>query len=161
MLEFPAGPGQDADPKMNLFHKTPGNAGPVTLTDKEAVAAILYLVVTADGNIAPEEEALVIAASNRMKLLRKQSIDEFNGMVEKVREAIKGSGRDAVLAAGVKGLPAGLRETVYALAADVVFADGVVLAEENDFLRKVQEALEVPDDLATKVLEVMRIKNSG
>jgi len=146
---------------MSLFHKTPENAGPVSFTDKEAVVAILYLVVTADGNIAPEEEALVIAASNRMKLLRKQTIDEFNDAVDKVRVAIEASGREAVFPAAVKGLPADLKETAYALAADIVLADGAVDAEEIDFLRKVQEALEVSDDLATKVLEVMRIKNSG
>ena len=61
----------------------------------------------------------------------------------------------------MKGLPADLGGTVYALAADIAFADGTILAAENDFLRKMQEALEVPDDLATKVLKVMRIKNSG
>ena len=146
---------------MSLFHKTDENAAPVTFADKEAVLAILFLVVTVDSKIAPEEEEVVIAASNRMKLLRDQSIDAFNAMVWKVREAIDSSGRDAVFAAGVKGVPADLRETVYALAADVVFADGTAQPEENDFLRKVQEALEVPDALATKVVEVMRLKNCG
>ncbi len=146
---------------MSLFHKTHENAGPVTFTDKEAVVAILFLVVTADGSIAPEEEELVIAASNRMKLLCDQSIMEFNDAVQKIRDAIDASGRDVVFEAGVKVLPAELRDTVYALAADVVFADGSACPEENECLRKVQEAMGVPDDLATKVVEVMRIKNKG
>jgi len=146
---------------MSLFHKTEENAGPVTFTDKEAVVALLFLVVTADGGIAPEEEELVIAASNRMKLLRSQSIGEFNDAVQKIRDAIDAKGREEVFAAGVKGLPADLRETVYALAADVAFAEGAATPEENEFLRKVQEALELPDDLATKVVEVRRIKNRG
>jgi uncharacterized tellurite resistance protein B-like protein len=146
---------------MSLFHKTEENAGPVTFTDKESVVALLFLTVTADGSIAPEEEELVIAASNRMKLLRDQGIHEFNAIVQKVRDAIDAKGRAEVFAASVKGLPPDLRETVYALSGDIVFAEGTALPEETIFLREMQEALEVSDDLATKVLEVMRIKNRG
>jgi len=146
---------------MSLFHKTQENAGPVVFTDKEAVLALLFLVVTADGNIAPEEEELVIATSNRMKLLRDQGVHEFNNSVQKVRDAIDAKGRAEVFGAGVKGLPPELRETVYALAGDIVFAEGTALPEETSFLRELQEALQIQDDLATKVLEVMRIKNRG
>jgi len=146
---------------MSLFHKTHENAGPVTFSDKEAVVALLFLVVTADGTIAPEEEELVVAASNRMTLLRAQTIGQFNDTVQKVRDAIDATGREVVFQAGVKGLPLELRETVYALAADIVFADPAGSPEERVFLRKVQESLEVSDDLATKVVEVMRIKNRG
>jgi uncharacterized tellurite resistance protein B-like protein len=142
---------------MSLFHKAEENA----FTAKEAVVALLFLAVTADGNIAPEEEELVIAASNRMKLLRDETIDEFNAIVYKVRETVEAKGREAVFAAGVKGLPPELRETVYALAGDIVYADGMAAPEEGVFLRELQEALDVADDFATKVLEVMRIKNRG
>ena len=147
--------------KMSLFHKSHEPAGPIAFTDKEAVLAIWFLVVTADGTIAPEEEELVIAASDRMQLLRKQTIDQFNDMVEKIRDAVDKTSRDAVFAAAVQAIPADLREPVYALAADIVFADGAISPEENDCLRKIQEALEIPDALATKVVEVMRMKNSG
>ncbi len=146
---------------MSLFHKSPENAGPVSFTDKEAVVALLFLVVTADGSIAPEEEELVIAASNRMKLLRNQSIDQFNDTVDRVREAIDRGGRDAVFAAGVRGLPPELGGTVYALAVDVAYAEGTACPPEVECLRKMQEALGISDDLATKVIEVMRIKNAG
>jgi len=149
---------------MSLFHhetKTEGASGPVTFTDKEAVVALLFLVVTADGDIAPCEEELVIAASNRMKLLRAQSIDAFNQAVYKVRDAIDAQGRDEAFAAAVKGLPAELGQTVYALATDVAFAEGEAQQQENDCLRTLQESLSISDDLATKIIEVMRIKNCG
>jgi len=164
MLEFLRSLGQGAgEPNgdMSLFHSTTENAGPVTLTDKESVVALLFLVVTADGNIAPEEEELVIAASNRMKLLRVLAIPEFNAIVLKVRDGIDTKGRAEVFAAALKGLPADLGETVYALAGDIVSADGTVEAAEISFLREIQEALGISDELATKVLEVMRIKNRG
>jgi uncharacterized tellurite resistance protein B-like protein len=146
---------------MSFFNKSHENAGPLTFTGEESVVALLFLVVTADGSIAPEEEELVIATSNRMQLLRKLSIDDFNDVVQKVRDAIDGSGRDAVFGEAVKGMPGDLKETVFALAADVVFADAQCKTEEIEYLRKVQEALGVPDELATKVVEVMRLKNRG
>lgn len=131
------------------------------MTDKESVIGLLFLVVTADGSIAPCEEELVISASNRMKLLKDQTIADFNAAVQKVRDAIDAKGRAEVFAAAVTGLPADLRETVYALAADIVWADGSCAPEEVSFLREIQEHLGISDDLATKVLEVMRIKNRG
>jgi hypothetical protein len=146
---------------MSLFHPTPANAAPLTFTDKEAVVALLFLTVTADGEIAREEEELVVAASNRMKLLRDQSIPAFNATVQTVRDAIDSHGRDRVLSAGVKALPVELTATVYTLATDIVFADGIGRQDELSFLRQMQEALSVADDLATKVIEVMRIKNRG
>jgi len=146
---------------MSLFHKTEDKADSLTFDPRESVVALLFLCVTADGNIAPEEEELVIAASNRMKLLRGQAIPEFNATVYKVRDAIDSKGRDEVFTAAVKGLPPDLRETVYALAGDIVFADGCAQPAEVACLRALQEALAISDDLATKVLEVMRIKNRG
>jgi tellurite resistance protein len=155
------GGGRNTQPigTMSLFHKAEENSAP--FSEKESVVALLFLTVTADGTIAPCEEELVIAASNRMKLLKDLAIPEFNSAVQKVRDAIDAKGRPEAFAAGVRGIPADLKETVYALAADIVFADGVGQAEELSFLREMQEALGVPDDLATKVVEVVRIKNRG
>jgi uncharacterized tellurite resistance protein B-like protein len=146
---------------MSLFHHTTESAGPLTLNDKESVVALLFLVVTADGNIAPCEEELVIAASNRMKLLREMAIPEFNAIVHKIRDAIDAKGRSEVFTAAVKGLPVDLGQTVYALAADIIWADGTTQPAEITCLRELQEAVSVPDDLATKILEVMQIKNRG
>ena len=81
--------------------------------------------------------------------------------MQNIRDAIDAKSRPAVFSAAVKGLPSDLRDTVYALAADIVFADGRTEAEELTFLREIQTALEIPDDLATKVIEVVRIKNKG
>jgi uncharacterized tellurite resistance protein B-like protein len=141
---------------MNLFHHSEE-----PFPAEESVIAILFLAVTADGSIAPEEEELVIASSNRMRLLRDQGINGFNRSVDNVRKTIESAGRDATFARAIAGLPAELRETVYALCADVVYAQGNATPEETAFLRQFQEAAHIPDDLATKVIEVMRLKNCG
>jgi tellurite resistance protein len=146
---------------MSLFQKSEEPGAPIAFTPQEAVITLLFLVVTVDGSIAPEEEELVVATSNRMKLLRKLDIDDFNDAVQKVRDAIDAGGRDAVFSAATKSAPPDLAGTVYALAADVAFAEGSTTPEENDFLRKVQEGLGISDDLASKIVEVMRLKNLG
>jgi len=146
---------------MSIFHKSHETAGPLAFNDKEAALAIWFLVVTADGVIAPQEEELVIAASNRMQLFRNLHNDDFNDMVAKIRNAIDQGGRDPVFATAVKALPTDLRQPIYALAADLVFADAAVRPDEVDCLRNFQEALEIPDALATQIIEVMRLKNSG
>jgi len=145
---------------MSLFHPS-HETEPASLTDKEAVLALLFLMVTADGVIVPTEEELVIAASNRMKLLREQSIADFNASVARVRGAIEHSGREAVFKAAVAAVPAELNQALYALAGDIAFADGKGQPAELGFLRDLQEALHISDDLATKVLEVMKIKNGS
>jgi tellurite resistance protein len=143
---------------MSLFHKTQETPA---LSAGEAVIAILFLTVTADGNIAPAEEELVIAASNRMQLLRALTIADFNAAVQRIRDAIDASGREAVFAAAVKGAPVDLSATIYALAADIVYAAGGSDPAEVEFLAKIQSSLAIPAELTAKIIEVMQIKNCG
>ena len=103
----------------------------------------------------------MIAASNRMKLLRKLTVADFNAVVHRVRDRIDAQGRDEVFAAGAVKVPGDLKPTVYALAADIIFCDGSAEPSESEYLRKVQEAMSVTDELATRIIEVLRIKNCG
>ncbi|HML25844.1 MAG TPA: hypothetical protein PKC27_04000 [Methanomethylovorans sp.] len=58
-------------------------------------------------------------------------------------------------------LQADLRETAFAVAADLTLADGVLAKGEKAILTKIQESLEVPEDKAVTIIEVMLIKNRG
>ncbi len=58
-------------------------------------------------------------------------------------------------------LQADLRETAFAVAADLTLADGVLAKGEKDILTKIQESLDVPEDKAANIIEVMLIKNRG
>jgi len=141
---------------MSLFHESQDH-----FTPEEAVIALLFLAVTADGSIAPEEEELVIAASNRMELLKNHGIPEFNQAVDKVRAAIDAAGRELTFRNALSAVPTQIAGTIYALCADIVYANASATPEENAYLRQLQETLNISDDLATKVIEVMLLKNSG
>jgi uncharacterized tellurite resistance protein B-like protein len=148
---------------MGLFDKLLGGQGSenITFTKQESVAGVLFLTVAADGNISDEERELFIGTSNRMKLLRSQNADEFNAMIAKIRGVLDKRGFDDTLAMAACAVPAELRETTFALCADLVFADGSVESQEMAFLEAVQHALEIPDALALKVAEILQIKNRG
>lgn len=96
-----------------------------------------------------------------MQLFKAQSGDEFSQMLDKLMGLIKKQGAPFVLEKAVQGMPVELQETVFALAADMVFADGSVEDEERDLLENLQAKLTIPDDLAIKIIEVLQIKNRG
>ncbi|MGD9779005.1 hypothetical protein [Methanomethylovorans sp.] len=58
-------------------------------------------------------------------------------------------------------LEADFREMVFTATADLTLADGVLAKGEKDILAKIQEFLEVPEDKAVTIIEVMLIKNRG
>ncbi|PZO47941.1 MAG: Tellurite resistance protein TerB, partial [Phormidesmis priestleyi] len=49
----------------------------------------------------------------------------------------------------------------FALAVDLVFADGTVSVEEKAFIDDLRKILAIPDEMALKIVEVMTIKNQG
>lgn len=148
---------------MGLFDKLLGGQGSegVVLDTREAFAAVMLVTVAADGHISSEESDTVINVSNRMALFKNQTSNDFNQMMSKLLGLLKKHGPEALLQKAFSSLPKDLRETAFAVAADLVFADGSVEDDEKELLETIQRALAVPDDLALRILEVLMIKNRG
>jgi len=146
---------------MGLFDKILGGGESGPYSKQEAITGVLLAVVAADGEISPEEVNGLIGAVARMKLFRGLSQEQFTSQIRKLQKDLQKQGADAVLVKVAAALPAELKEMAFALAADLVFADGTVEAEEKALLEKIQKAMGVTDSLALKVVEVMQIKNRG
>lgn len=148
---------------MGILDKILGGQGSdtTTLDKQEAFAAILLMTVSIDGDISDEEVESVIAISNRMQLLRNQTAGEFNSMIRKLRGLLQKHGASWLLAKAAERLPVELRQTAFAISADLVFADGTVEPGEKKLLESIQVAMGIPDDLALKIVEVLQIKNRG
>ncbi len=148
---------------MGLFDKILGGQGSegVAFDSQESFAAVMLVTVAADGHISDEEADTVINVSNRMALFKNQPADEFNNMMRKLIGLLKKHGPDSLLEKAFAGLPKELRETAFAVSADLVFADGSVEEDEKVLLEKIQQAMAVPDDLALRIIEVLMIKNRG
>jgi hypothetical protein len=54
-----------------------------------------------------------------------------------------------------------MRESVFAVATDLILVDGVVSLEEKEFLNDLYQALNLDSEVATQIVEVMLIKNRG
>jgi|CXWL01.1.fsa_nt_gi uncharacterized tellurite resistance protein B-like protein len=148
---------------MGLFDKLLGGQSSenATLTKQEAVAAVLLITVAADGNISSEEVESVIAISNRMQLLRSQTADQFNEMMRKLIGILQKQGYEFLLNKATEAMPADLKQTAFAVAADLMFADGFIEEKEKTVIEAIQRAMQIPDDLALKIVEVLQIKNRG
>ena len=54
-----------------------------------------------------------------------------------------------------------LKETAFAIAVDIALADGYLDPSEQECLEDLFLGLEVSEELATKIIEVIMIKNRG
>jgi len=74
---------------------------------------------------------------------------------------VAGKGRGEVIKEAASNLNSRLSETAYALAVQVVTADGRVVSSEHRFLSEIRRALGVPGPLAGKINAVAAILNRG
>ncbi len=148
---------------MGLFDKISSSRqqNQTTLGPAEAFAAIALLAVGADGYAADSEVQSLITTLSRMQLFRSYPDDVMRKMFDRLLSTLQRQGADTLLGAAIVSLPYELRETAFAVTTDIVLADGDVTAEEEDFLNQLYRALEISEEIAVKVIDVMLIKNRG
>jgi len=131
----------------------------LTLSQSEAIVTVLVGAVTVDGVLRAEEARRLndVLATSRWMLgigtgaaarAAKQGLD-----------LIASHGLPAVLNASTDAIPPDLRATTFALAVDLVLADGRLGTRENTFIDDLQTALQIEGELARKILDVLLIKN--
>ena len=149
---------------MGIFEKVMHERHPisesVTLTPREAFAAIVVGAFNADGRVAPEEGLRVNEIFNSTKLFRQPSAEPAKAVLDRVVELFGMHGTEAILALGAKALPPNLRAPAFAIAVDLVLADGDASVEERKFVDGLQALLKIPDEDAVKIVDVIIVKNS-
>lgn len=146
---------------MGLFDKVFGSSQPQKLNAQEAFTGVLIASVASDGSIGSEEMLGVMSVIARMKLYKGMNDQQMKTLMDRVVNVLKKQGPGSIIAAAKETLSPDQKETAFAVAADLVLADGVVEAEEKQFLEDLQKAMEVADDKALKITEVLVIKNRG
>ncbi|MEM9538883.1 MAG: tellurite resistance TerB family protein [Cyanobacteria bacterium P01_E01_bin.42] len=137
------------------------NSGQITLGPADAFAAIMLLVVAADGYLADDEVRLLNTVLGRMRLFRSYSVDVMRKMFDTLGGTLRREGGAALFEAALATLPHDLYDTTFAVATDLVLADGNVSKEEEDLLNSLCRALNIPQEQVSKIVEVMTIKNKG
>ena len=149
---------------MGLFDKIRSSnqiKNEVTLGPAEAFAAITLLVIASDGYVADNEVDLLSTLLRRMHLFRSYPAEVMSRMFDKLSGILRRQGPEALMSAAIQGLPHDLYETTFAVATDLILADGEVTQEEENLLTSLCNALEVPEQTAHEIIRVMLIKNKG
>jgi hypothetical protein len=128
---------------------------------QEAFAGILLGAAASDGHIADEEAEGLWVTLSRMRMFDSWTGQQFSHMMDRLVKILKRHDVDGLLDRCVASLPQKMHETAFANACDIVLADGVVEADEEEFLEKLQRKLDVSGDEALTIVEVMIIKNKG
>lgn len=146
---------------MGIFSNILDNSASslMQFTQEEAFMGILLAAISADGYITQDESDDFFAFTNKLKFLKKLNNTEFWDVIDKIQKFIKTEGIEKVVAACAQTLPAELKVPAFAQACDLLFSDGYVEVAEEKLLEILKAELAIPDNMATKIAEVMVVKN--
>ncbi|MFE4108318.1 tellurite resistance TerB family protein [Almyronema epifaneia] len=143
-----------------VFKTEPGITN-ITLSPAEAFAAVALVAIAADGYLSEQEGREMTMVLARMQLFRSFSTDVMHRLFDKLLGLLKQQGPSKLINLAKVSLPAELRETAFAIATDLVLADGTVTPQEQAFLDDLYRILEISGDTALQIVQVMTIKNRG
>lgn len=148
---------------MGLFDTVLGKQNQIQelFSPAEAFAAITLAATASDGYLSDEEARGISAALSRMKLFRSYSDDVMRRLFDKLLGIIRRDGINTLFNLAQESLPQDLREAAFAVATDLVLADGIVTEEEHSFLNDLYQALGISSEIALQIVQVMLIKNHG
>jgi tellurite resistance protein len=147
---------------MGLFDKVLGKeGGEIKLDKKEAFGAVAVAAVASDGDVSPEEVNRIIADLVTLKAFRRSDARDLSNVLNKVAGLIKKRGIGPVIQAAKAGLNQDELGAAFFVAVDLVLADGVVEENEKKFLEELQHTIGMDDATATRIAEVVVIKNKA
>jgi uncharacterized tellurite resistance protein B-like protein len=135
-------------------------AAPATpVTVQEAIASLLVAAITVDGEINLDEAVRIRGVLDTSHLLRQAGDGSVDALANRAIALLTEHGLPAVLTGCAKVIPSDLRPTVFALAADLALADGRMRDREKLFIDELQAVLQIDEDTAVKIVDVLLIKN--
>ncbi|MBM3941151.1 MAG: hypothetical protein FJ318_09820 [SAR202 cluster bacterium] len=123
---------------------------PLAFTPQQAMAAISIVAAIADGTVTDDEVARIVGNLADKRMFRGQRVDDMGRLLNGVSKVVQQHGAADVIDAAKHALARELRETAFALVADLLYAGGHIEPREKHFLDDLQEALEIDDVLAIK-----------
>jgi len=144
---------------MGLFSKLTGSGKPDALDEKEALVAILFETVGADGIPALEELTQLGMTLNKLPVFREFSQVDFERMFTRLGEMHDRIGGPELVARAASVLPKDLHAPAFVNAVDLIFADGEINEDEEAIIADLAEKLGIEHDDGQTIIEVMKLKN--
>lgn len=136
-----------------MTHASPPSLRELDDPKLESLVEVMFLAAFADGEFSDEERKHFAKSVESLtdRRVRGETIDKLIARMEK--DFAGGEGRDACLA-GIKAKLAdqGSRKAAFALAIQVVAADGIVRTSERELLFDLAEGLEIDRDAAADMV---------
>ncbi len=127
----------------------------------ETFLALLIGAMEASGHVSAEEAARTHNIIWSMRRFRHKPGEIVGREIEEMRTLVGRYGAPAIVAAAARAIPARLRPTAFAIAADLVLVDGKIERLERRFLDRLGTDLRLDRDVARRILDVMVLKNRG
>ena len=128
---------------------------------QEGFAGVLLASSACDGHISGDEVQALMMQLGRMKLYQRVSDTQFNNMMDRLMGVLKRGGPEKLLEKSYPVVPPELRETAFAVACDIVLADGIVEDDEKVFIDDLMVKFEMDQTRAKTIVQVMVFKNHG
>ncbi|HWA00322.1 MAG TPA: tellurite resistance TerB family protein [Caulobacterales bacterium] len=147
---------QDYEQRVQAF-----SLGPPRLdwSVPEAFLAVLLAAAYADKEVSPEEQEQLKGLRKRSRILKALTNDQVNKANASAMQKLQQRG-DAGLLEACECLPNMLRLPVFALAIDLVLADGKLTQSEREFISKIAGWLQIDKGVEWQISQVMLIKNN-
>jgi tellurite resistance protein len=158
-------PTQKRRTQMGLFNDISSTETSSAIKDELSIAyaftAIPLAMSAIDGNIDEKEMECVGTYIERMRIFKDYDNEQIAAMFAKLLDILDRKGVANLVKAAKMKLPIPLRETAFASAVDVAFADGVLEDHEKKLLKELYKFLELSDKTATMIIKVAAIRNRG
>ncbi|MEH2424225.1 MAG: tellurite resistance TerB family protein [Nostoc sp.] len=148
---------------MGLFDAVLGTESQIqtALNPEEAFAVIILMATASDGYLSVEQANSITSVLSRMKLFKTYPQEMMNRLFNKILGILQGDGFNSLFNAAKHSLSQDLREAAFAVATDLVLAEGIIAEEEKNFLNDLYQALGVSNEIAIQIVQVILIKNRG
>ncbi|MDX2188537.1 MAG: tellurite resistance TerB family protein [Bacteroidota bacterium] len=142
---------------MGFFDSLLKVSTPEIKSEKEAYAAIIYSCMAIDGEISEEEVHDLIEMVAHNKMFKGSNI---NDIFKNIASNYKAAGSfEKMVEIAMPLISNEKKDKLFVTAVDVVLSDGVVAAKEKDLIERLKTGLNIPDDFASKTIEVLLVKN--
>ena len=132
---------------------------PFALSHSEAIAAVIVGSVAVDGVLRTEEAERLHEVLSSTRWVLGTGVEATARVTKHALDLITEYGLPAVLDACAKAIPPEWHPTAFALAIDVMLADGRLGSRESALIDRLQNVLRLDDSLARRIVEVLVIKN--
>lgn len=127
-------------------------------SEQEAWVAIMYACMAVDGEISDTEIDKMCELLIVKKLFNNKDIADY---YEPVMKAHNLAGSRSIIDNSVSTIDAPNKPTLFALTMEILLADGILGDNEKKIAEYLSTSLELNNELAKKIVDVMLLKNKG